>query len=109
MDEGHSGVAENDEADDRAKKEMWMGERMHWPDIVTLAGVRQAFPLPARVLLCVESLFFPPAPFVVNFNCAMFVLFVRLFSLGFFFRGWICPAVERVPCRVSIRGCSPSP
>jgi len=45
---GHSGVGGNEEADGRAKREVWMGERMHWPDIVTPAGIRQAFPLHDR-------------------------------------------------------------
>jgi len=42
---GHSGVVGNGEADVRAKSEVCMGERMHWPDIVTPAGIGQAFPL----------------------------------------------------------------
>jgi len=35
-------------ADSRAKKEVAMGELMHWPDIVTPAGIRQAYPLHSR-------------------------------------------------------------
>jgi len=42
---GHQGVRANEEADNRAKGEAWMGPRMHKPDIVTLAGIWQAFPL----------------------------------------------------------------
>jgi len=45
---GHSGVVGNEEADVRARMEVWMGERMHWPDIVTPAGFRQAFSLHGR-------------------------------------------------------------
>jgi len=40
---GHSGVEGNEKADRRAKEEVEMGERMHKPDIVTPAGIRQAF------------------------------------------------------------------
>jgi len=29
---GHSGLVGNAEADVRAKREVWIGERMHWPD-----------------------------------------------------------------------------
>jgi len=36
----HDGVAANEEADTRAKREVWMEERMHWPDVVTPAGIR---------------------------------------------------------------------
>jgi len=42
---GHGGVEGNEAADARAKKEVAMGERMHWPDKATLAGIRQAYPL----------------------------------------------------------------
>ena len=45
---GHNGVEGNEQADTRAKREVWLGERMHWPDIVTPAGIRQAYPLHAR-------------------------------------------------------------
>jgi len=39
---GHSGVAGDEAADARAKKEVWMGTRMLKPDICTPAGNRQA-------------------------------------------------------------------
>jgi len=39
----HGGIAGNEEADTKAKMEVWMGERMCRPDIVTLAGILQAF------------------------------------------------------------------
>jgi len=42
---GHGGVEGNEQADSRAKREVWMGERMHWPDIATPAGIRQTYPL----------------------------------------------------------------
>jgi len=42
---GHDGVERNEQADRRAKQEVWIGERMHWPDIVTPAGIRQSYPL----------------------------------------------------------------
>jgi len=45
---GHDGVEGNEMADARAKREVEMGERMHWPDIVTPAGIRQAYPLHSR-------------------------------------------------------------
>jgi len=41
-------VEGNEQADERAKQEVWIGERMHWPDIVTPAGIRQAYTLHAR-------------------------------------------------------------
>jgi len=41
----HRGVAGNEEADQMAKREVWMGERMHLPEIVTPTGIRQAFPI----------------------------------------------------------------
>ena len=46
---GHDGVEGNEEADARAKKEVEMGGRMHWPDIVTPAGIRQAYTLHSSV------------------------------------------------------------
>jgi len=45
---GHSGVAGNEAADTRAKKEGWMGMQMLKPEIITPAGIRQAFPLHSR-------------------------------------------------------------
>ena len=45
---GHDRVEGNEQADSRAKQEVWIGERMHWPDIVTPAGIRQAYPLTTR-------------------------------------------------------------
>jgi len=42
---GHSGVEGNEMADTRAKREVEWGQRMHLPDIVTPAGIRQAFRL----------------------------------------------------------------
>ena len=42
---GHDGVEGNEKADRRAKEEVWMGERMHKPDIVTPAGIRQKYRL----------------------------------------------------------------
>ena len=36
---GHDGVEGNEQVDSRAKQEVWIGERMHWPDIVTPAGI----------------------------------------------------------------------
>jgi len=41
----HGGVAGNEEADRKAKMDVWMKERMCRPDIVTPAGIRQAFPI----------------------------------------------------------------
>jgi len=35
---GHDGKVGNELADSRAKREVWMGKRMHMPDIVTPAG-----------------------------------------------------------------------
>jgi len=40
---GHDGVEANEKADRRAKEEVRMGERMHKPDIVTPAGIRQKY------------------------------------------------------------------
>jgi len=40
---GHDGVEENERVDARAKAEVKRGKRMHKPDIVTLAGIRQRF------------------------------------------------------------------
>jgi len=40
---GHDGVEGNERADARAKEEVVRGERMHMPDIVTPAGIRQLF------------------------------------------------------------------
>jgi len=45
---GHNGTKGNEAADERAKREVWMGKRMHMPDIVTPAGIRQAHPLRAK-------------------------------------------------------------
>jgi len=45
---GHSGIAGNEAADARAKKEVWMGTRILKPDIRTLADIRQAFPLHSK-------------------------------------------------------------
>jgi len=42
---GHDGVDGNEMADKRAKREVEWGERMHKPDIVTPAGIRQAYRL----------------------------------------------------------------
>jgi len=42
---GHDGVEGNEAADARAKEAVEMGWRMHKPDIVTPAGIRQAFRL----------------------------------------------------------------
>jgi len=39
---GHQRIARNEEADRRAKLEVAMGWRMHKPDIVTPAGIKQA-------------------------------------------------------------------
>ena len=44
---GHDGVEGDGQADRRAKQEVWMGERMHWPDVITPVGIRQAYPLHA--------------------------------------------------------------
>jgi len=44
----HQDVEGNEGGDIRAKQEAWMGERMHGPDIVTPAGIRQAFPLHSK-------------------------------------------------------------
>ena len=48
MVKGHDGVEGNELADNGAKWEIWMGERMHKPDIVILAGIRQAYPLHSK-------------------------------------------------------------
>jgi len=45
---GHDGVEGNESADARAKMEVEKGIRMHKPDIVTPAGMRQAYRLHAR-------------------------------------------------------------
>ena len=45
MGERPYGIRGNGEADARAKKEVWMGQRMLKPDIVTPAGIRQAYPI----------------------------------------------------------------
>jgi len=45
---GHDRVEGNEVADSRAKEGVWRGERMYWPDIVTPAGIRQAFSLHSR-------------------------------------------------------------
>ncbi|KAF8416252.1 hypothetical protein EV426DRAFT_700412 [Tirmania nivea] len=42
---GHSGVKGNERADRKAKEVAWVGKRMLRPDIVTPAGIRQAFPM----------------------------------------------------------------
>jgi len=42
---GHDGVEGSEQAGKKAKEGVWIGERMHWPDIVTPAGIRQAYPL----------------------------------------------------------------
>jgi len=42
---GHDGVVGNEMADARAKREVKRGKRMHEPDIVTPAGIRQAYKL----------------------------------------------------------------
>ncbi|KAF8416400.1 hypothetical protein EV426DRAFT_703786 [Tirmania nivea] len=42
---GHSGVEGNERADRKAKEVAWVGKRMLRPDIVTPAGIRQAFPM----------------------------------------------------------------
>ena len=48
MGESHDGIEGNEQADSRAKLEVWMGERIHWPDIITPADIRQAYPLHAK-------------------------------------------------------------
>ena len=40
---GHDGVEGNENADAMAKREVRKGQRMHKPDIVTPAGIRQAY------------------------------------------------------------------
>jgi len=40
---GHQGMVSNEEVDRSAKREVWLGERMCRPDIVTPVGIRQAF------------------------------------------------------------------
>jgi len=40
---GHDGIKGNEAADERAKKGVKEGKRMHKPDIATPAGIRQAF------------------------------------------------------------------
>jgi len=40
---GHSGIEGNEKADKKAKEGVEMGQRMHMPDIVTPAGIRQAY------------------------------------------------------------------
>ena len=40
---GHDGVEGIEAADERAKNEVRRGRRMHKPDIVTPAGIRQAY------------------------------------------------------------------
>ena len=47
---GHDGVEGNEAPDGRTEREVWMGERIHWPDIVTPADIRQAFPLHSKAL-----------------------------------------------------------
>ncbi|KAF8417562.1 hypothetical protein EV426DRAFT_699641 [Tirmania nivea] len=42
---GHDGVEGNERADRKAKEAAWVGKRMLRPDIVTPAGIRQAFPM----------------------------------------------------------------
>jgi len=42
---GHDGVRGNEKADESAKREVRRGKRMHKPDIVTPAGIRQAYRL----------------------------------------------------------------
>ncbi|KAF8415634.1 hypothetical protein EV426DRAFT_700346 [Tirmania nivea] len=42
---GHEGVEGNERADRKAKEAAWVGRRMLRPDIVTPAGIRQAFPM----------------------------------------------------------------
>jgi len=42
---GHTGKEGNEMADTKAKMGVWIGERMHKPDSVTLAGIRQAYSL----------------------------------------------------------------
>jgi len=44
---GHDGIEGNERADARAKRVVEMGKRMHWPDIATPAGIRQAYRLHA--------------------------------------------------------------
>jgi len=41
---GHDGKVGNEIVDARAKREVRMRKRMHMPDIVTPAGIRQAYP-----------------------------------------------------------------
>ena len=40
---GHDGVEGNEKADTMAKREVRRGKRMHKPDIVPPAGIRQAY------------------------------------------------------------------
>ncbi|KAF8418310.1 hypothetical protein EV426DRAFT_720673 [Tirmania nivea] len=42
---GHSGVEGNERADRKAKEVAWVGRRMLRPDVITPAGIRQAFPM----------------------------------------------------------------
>ncbi|KAF8415775.1 hypothetical protein EV426DRAFT_661913 [Tirmania nivea] len=42
---GHDGVEGNERADRKANEAAWVGSRMLRPDIVTPAGIRQAFPM----------------------------------------------------------------
>ncbi|KAF8417959.1 hypothetical protein EV426DRAFT_710166 [Tirmania nivea] len=42
---GHSGVEGNERADRKAKEMAWVGRRMLRPDVITPAGIRQAFPM----------------------------------------------------------------
>jgi len=42
---GHDGMERNEKADARAKEEVGMGMRVHKPDRVTPAGIRQAYRL----------------------------------------------------------------
>ena len=42
---GHQEEQGNEDADKMAKQEVWVGQKMHKPDIATPAGIRQAHPI----------------------------------------------------------------
>jgi len=42
---GHDGIRGNEEADKRAKEEIYMGYRLQKKEIATPAGIRSAFPI----------------------------------------------------------------
>ena len=45
---GHQGTEENEKADESARIEVEMGQRMLMPDIATPAGIRQAYPTQSK-------------------------------------------------------------